>query len=70
MDTLCFGITMCNSRFAIPIEQRFMLYHIHYAEVHRYRWDNPAWELNVYFIREGDALKAFWGWERNGTPLE
>ena len=62
MDTLCFGITMCNSRFAIPIEQRFMLYHIHYAEVHAYKWQrhqNKDAKVNIYFIRDGDTVRAF-----------
>lgn len=67
-DTLRYGV--CLNGHSLPSAAHYLVSKIHYAEVHRYRWDNPAWELNVYFIREGDALKAFWGWERNGAPLE
>lgn len=67
VDTLRYGVSLHKTYESDIIS--YMVSKIHYAEVHYYHWTGPSWSLHIYFLREGNTLKAFWGWERNGTPL-
>ena len=62
-DTACFGMIISNGTFGIPAEARFMLFHIHYAEIHSYSWQrhqNEEAVVNIYFIKDGDTPRGFY----------
>ena len=62
-DTACFGMIISDDTFGIPAEARFMLFHIHYAEIHSYSWQrhqNEEAVVNIYFIKDGDTPRGFY----------
>lgn len=62
-DTVCFGMNINDRPFVMYAEARFMLFHIHYAEVHAYSWQrhqNEEAVVDIYFIRDGDTPRGFY----------
>lgn len=73
IDTLCFGMnTKSNEFIPISMYERYYLLHIHYAEVHRFLWQYRNMKkvfTEIYFIRDGDSLRALKGVRYNEKTI-